>query len=47
MLVAIIIAGIFGNGYQMQKKYDYCKSIEFKGKYCELQKKMSKYSKKK
>jgi len=41
-LFLILSALIFGNGYQAQKKYDFCKSKEFKGEYCKLQKKMEK-----
>lgn len=39
-LFVLLSALIFGSGYTMQEKYDYCKSIEFKAEYCETQKKI-------
>jgi len=35
----LAILAVFGNFGQLQSKYDYCKSIDFKEvKYCEVQK---------
>jgi hypothetical protein len=45
LLVAVIWGLIVGNTAQLQLKYDHCKSIEFKGEYCELQKKLSELKK--
>lgn len=33
----ILAAIFFHSGYSIQAKYDHCKSLEFKGKYCSLQ----------
>lgn len=43
----LLAALIFTSGYNVQTKYDYCESIEFKGEYCSLQKKLNKYEKEK
>ena len=45
MIAIIVVLAFFGNGYQLQKKYDYCKSVQFKGEYCSLQKKLSEVKK--
>ena len=42
MFIMVILA-LFGNGYQLQKKYDYCKEIKFEGDFCKAQKKLNKY----
>jgi len=42
----ILILAVFGNLTQLQLKYDHCKSIDFKGEYCEVQKKLNESSKK-
>lgn len=41
----LLVTLIFSGGYQMQSKFDYCKKIEFKGKYCEVQKKLNEVKK--
>ena len=46
LVFALMSVFLFGNGYQAQKKYDHCKEKEFKGEYCSLQKKLSKFDKK-
>lgn len=46
MLVVLAFLAFFGNGYQLQMKYEHCKELKFEGKHCELQKKLSKYEKK-
>lgn len=46
MFFIIIAVSLFSSTYQMQAKYDYCKSIEFKGEYCKTQKKLNKYERK-
>lgn len=43
MIFLILVSTIFYSGYSFQTKYDYCKSIEFKGDYCKTQKKLKKY----
>ena len=42
----ILIFALFGNLIQLQLKYDHCKSEEFKGSYCEVQKSLYESSKK-
>ena len=46
MLDVLAFLAFFGNGYQLQMKYEHCEKIEFKGDYCKFQKKLSKYEKK-
>jgi len=45
MIAVIISVLILSTGYQAQKKYDYCKEKDFAEKYCELEKKLSRYEK--
>jgi hypothetical protein len=40
MIIALIFGLLLGNTVQLQNKYDYCKSKNFKGEYCEVQKKL-------
>jgi len=37
----IVIFAVFGNLVQLQHKYDHCKVENFKGNYCEVQKKLN------
>lgn len=43
----ILILAAFGNLSQLQLKYDYCKSVEFKPEYCSVQKTLNSFEKKK
>jgi hypothetical protein len=38
MIPFLIALALFGNGYQLQMKFEHCKKQEFKGEYCEVQK---------
>lgn len=42
-MIVLMVLSLFSGVYQYQKKYDYCKSIEFKGQYCQVQKKLNEY----
>lgn len=43
-MLLILALALFGNLAQLQLKYDHCKSIEFKGEYCSIQKELYKSS---
>jgi hypothetical protein len=45
MIIALLFGLLVGNTTQLQLKYEHCKSLEFKGEYCELQKKLSEIKK--
>ena len=46
MLEFLFVILLGSTVYELQSKYDYCKSIEFKGKYCSAQKKLDDLGKK-
>jgi hypothetical protein len=36
----IIVLALFGNLSQLQLKYEHCKTVDFEGEYCSIQKKL-------